>query len=373
VFKREESTGLGGGLRKIICRAFTDPVCTPEQSCLATALAGPAARRLVVMVPSAGTRCGLSELESSLTSIGQSIAIAKTKNPDLNPVLLLLAQWAAPQTESECVANIKLTAEWWETQFETAFVGAAISPRSKILALNAAIPFLDRMDAEAVAWFDDDIIVSPECLSALLDAWSPQSNVVFGGAKVTDADTSTFSGWWARRKNRVEPVNQYPHGCAVLMSRKLFGKGIPPIYQSDDSYLLLRYLEPSQPDPFERLKVVVEARIVALAPNSYIAAARRIARNYRYTLRIAADAPTATVSFFFRRIVFFGLRFPTSLRSALQPRYWGLLFWHSLKFLFWLSLVLEILIRGVISRPRAASWFEAPYPEILNDPKSNDT
>ncbi len=245
------------------------------------------------------------------------------------------------------------------------WVGLSVSIASKVLAIDSTIPLLDANGAAAVAWFDDDIEILPDCLAALWGAFDPAFGGIYGARKVAIRDATVFSGWWAESKNRRESVNLYPHGCAMLMSRAVFGEGIPVEYITDDHFYLFRYLAPEASDPLRDLRVVAKAEVRVPMVNSALVAVGRFARNYRNLQRVLADVPDATRRCFLRRLHLPGLRAPGSLREALSGRFWLRFLFHAGKAVYWYGLRAEILLRGLLYRPRKTVWYSAAPPAAL--------
>jgi hypothetical protein len=261
------------------------------------------------------------------------------------------------------VQRLKGVEAWWRGRFDLPFVGIALDRPSKILALNSTIPALDAIGAGVVAWFDDDIRVDAGCLAALLRAYDEGHPGIYGARKTAVADRTAFSRRWAEWKNTIEPVNAYPHGCAVMMARRELHDGVPVEYQSDDVYYLLRYLEPGAEDPFWRLVVIPEALVLVPSTNDRGTTARRIARNFRNGMRILADAPAESVRAFLSSVLFRELRRPRGLSEVASLSYWSNGGWQTLKLAFWSGLALSVLARGIVGRPLSPTWYSAPFPD----------
>jgi hypothetical protein len=240
------------------------------------------------------------------------------------------------------------------------FAGVSVSLPSKVLAINSTIPLLDRNGVSAVAWFDDDIEIQPGCLTALWNAFDHHFDGIYGARKIAVNDVTEFSGWWAKWKNRRERVNLYPHGCAMLMSRAVFGQGIPTDYITDDHYYLFRYLSHSEVDPLCSLRVVRGAEVYVPMANSAGVALKRFARNYRNLQRVLADVSDENRRCFLRHLHLPGLRFPGSLIEGFSWRFWLRFLFHVGKAAYWYGMRAEILARGLLRRPRKTVWYSAP-------------
>jgi hypothetical protein len=319
---------------------------------------------VVIVVPTYVGRCSSESLWTTIERIGASAALAEREHPEYSFLFALAMQWENPDTESACIARLAEIERKWTQAFGCPYVGLAIAHKSKLLALNASIPLLDASGAAVVCWVDDDIMLDMRCLTELLGAFDPTFEGVYGARKITVADQTRFSAIWARHKNRIEPVNLYPHGCCMLISRREFHVGIPPAYRTDDHYYLLRYLDAEQPRPLAALKVVPQALLYCPTADRPRTMLGRIRRNYSNVLRVLADAPDSTIRYFLRQLMFQNLRLPQGY-AELRPAYMNALLWHALKFLFWLSCAIPVLVRGTLNRPTSPKWYAAPFPSAL--------
>jgi hypothetical protein len=125
---------------------------------------------------------------------------------------------------------------------------------------------------------------------------------------------------------------------------------------SDDHYFLLSLLDPHSDDPLHRLRVVPDAVVRVGAARSLRVAVRRVVRNYRNVQRVLADSDAASVRYFRRRLHFAALRPPHTMREALTPGYWLRVGFQVGRALLWQALVAEVLLRGLLARPRPAVW-----------------
>ena len=240
------------------------------------------------------------------------------------------------------------------------------TPKSKILSINTCVKHLNPLDLEIISWVDDDIFLKPDCLSNIISEYSSRFAGVYGARKVTIEGTSSFSRKWAQHKNSIEPVNLYPHGCCVVISKKEFGTGIPIEYMTDDHYLLLKYLDPNHKNPLARLYVIENAILYCPTALTRKETIKRIKRNYTNVLRILADAHPETNWYFLRHLMFPAIRFPNSIQEILVWSYWRKMFWHFLKFLFWLYCVIALMLRGLFRLPKGSYWYSADF-SVKND------
>jgi hypothetical protein len=81
-----------------------------------------------------------------------------------------------------------------------------------------------------------------------------------------------------------------------------------------------------------------------------------VVRNYRNVQRVLADSDAASVRCFRRRVHFAALRPPHNVREALTPGYWIRVGFQVGRVLLWQALVAEVLLRGLLARPRPAVW-----------------
>jgi hypothetical protein len=309
--------------------------------------------RLAIAVPTIAPACRVGVLQANFRRIAESAARLAD---DVDCLVVVVAHDPSSNARSE-EALAELEQGWGIAGIP--WVGVCVSHPSKALALNCCIPVADANGATAIAWFDDDVHVLPDCLPALWRSFDLRSGAVYGARKVAVASRTRFSERWARSKNRREPANRYPHGCAMLMSRATLGDGIPTIYMTDDHYFLVRLLDPSASDPLRLLSVVDDAVVHVPADDSPWVTLRRIVRNYRNVQRVLADAPEPVVKCFLREVQFAGLRRPRALEEARSGRYWLSLGFHAGRRLVWEALRGEIALRGLLRKPRPAVWFDA--------------
>ncbi|MBL8214799.1 MAG: hypothetical protein JNK87_29035 [Bryobacterales bacterium] len=241
-------------------------------------------------------------------------------------------------------------------------VGLSVSVPSKVLAINATLPLLDAAAVAAVAWFDDDIEIHPDCLLELWRAYDPTFEGLYGARKLAVRDASGFSDWWAGVKNSREPANRYPHGCAMLLARRALGDGIPLEYITDDHYFLFRYLAPERPDYLHWLRVVPAALVRVPMANSAQVTFRRFGRNFRNLQRVLADVSPEVERCFLRNLHFPGVRLPRQAPEAVSLRYWMRLAFYGGKYLYWKYAEASILLRGLAGRPRRTVWYSSPPP-----------
>ncbi len=322
--------------------------------------------RVAILLPTYLGRCSATALFKTLGPLAVSMAVARRELPRYEFIVVVVMQWEPPETQQSCHERLAQLEQTWCSDFNAAFVGVALSPKSKLLALNSCRPLIHAAGAAVVGWIDDDVVLQERCLVELMSAFDPTFQGIYGARKITVPDDSRFSRWWAGRKNRIEPLNRYPHGCCMLMSKAEFCPGIPLAHQTDDHHFLLRLIQAEAADPLWRLRVVPEARLDCPTANSPGITLRRLRRNYTNVLRVLVDAPSPTVHFFLRHLMFPNLRPPRELREIWSATYWSGLFWHFLKLLFWLSCALPVLARGALNRPRIPRWYSAPFPTMLS-------
>lgn len=292
--------------------------------------------RLVVVVPTVTRGALPAALRPGLGRIAGAVAVLASAEPAVRClVVVALYEATAPALAPALTEEIERT--WQALGTAVQWVGVTVSEPSKVLALNCTLPLLDVNGATAIAWFDDDVEVMPDCLLALWRAYDPTATCVYGA--------------------RARPAaNAYPYGCSMLLSRATFGAGIPLVYMSDDHYFLLALLDPRAADPLHRLRVVPDAVVRVGAARSLRVAVRRVVRNYRNVQRVLADTDPASVRYFRRSLHFAALRPPRNVREALVPGYWFRLGFAAGRALLWQVLVAEMLLRGLLARPRPAVW-----------------
>lgn len=355
-----------GVLRSLIRAAFVDPAEQPParyryrgawNDTPPIAAFAPRRRRLIVAVPTLIRPAATASLASALRALAETMRALEAAPAGAACALTVMAQdW--PGAAARDAALESMESLWRDAAAEIPFIGVSLPVASKVLALNAALPIADANAAEALAWFDDDVLADRDCLLALWRAFEPGAGRVYGARKIAVPDASRFSAFWARSKNGREPVNRYPHGCAMLISRAALGSGIPPQYITDDHYFLVRFLDPRAPEPLHRLRVVPDAIVRVPSVNSPLAMIRRIHRNYRNFHRVLADLPAPTVRLVLRDLMFPGLHAPTS-----PPRFIG----NAAKLSFWTLVTAEVLARGLLRLPSRSSWTSSAPPRTMVD------
>jgi len=310
--------------------------------------------RLVVVVPTV-TRGSLpSGMDDRLRRIAEAVSALAPNEDDVH-CLVAVVLYEADGADLGKSRLEEIERIWHDFGTAVPWVGVSLSEPSKVLALNCTVPLLDTNGATAIAWFDDDVEVMPNCLTALLNSFDPGITCVYGARII---GPKARPGWLtaATRMLRDSSTNSYPYGCAMLMSRATFGDGIPLVYMSDDHFYPLWLLDPHAMDPMHRLRVVSDA-VVRVGPTpSRRVALRRVVRNYRNVQRVLADTDPATARYFRRRLHFGELRPARDLREALTSRYWMQLTFQVVRALLWQVLVAEVTLRGLLGRPRPAIW-----------------
>ncbi|MGH3783280.1 MAG: hypothetical protein ACRDRO_22350 [Pseudonocardiaceae bacterium] len=311
--------------------------------------------RLVVVVPTVTRGAVPPALRDGLGRIADAVAMIVGAEPEVRCFVAVALYEATASALARAVTE-EIERAWQATGTVVPWVGVTVSEPSKVLALNCTLPLLDVNGATAIAWFDDDVEVMSDCLLALWRAYDPAATCVYGARALPacSGDRSGIVG--ALLSSRSAVPNAYPYGCSMLLSRATFGAGIPLVYMSDDHYFLLSLLDPRADDPLHRLRVVPDAVVRIGAPRSLRVAVRRVVRNYRNVQRVLADADEVSVRHFRRRLHFAALRPPRSVREALTPGYWIRLGFQAGRALLWQVLVAEVLLRGLLARPRLAVW-----------------
>lgn len=367
---------LPGGCRGLLRRAFVDSMPHPSVryrhggtwSELPPRVLTAGGERLIIIVPTLAPVRGLGSLPRALARLCASIARLisdQAAAPPACALAVVMQDRAGEERRTEGIENIE---RQWTEMSEVPCVGISVSLPSKLLALNCCLPLFDVNGATCVAWFDDDVEVDEKCLLALWTAFAPSFEGIYGARKVAVEDRSSFSSRWARFKNRGEPVNLYPHGCAILLSRRVFGDGIPLRYITDDHYYLFRFLDASASDPLELLRVVPDSVVRVPMINDPLTALRRIARNYRNVQRVLADTPADAVRYFRRTLLLPGLRPPRTPGELVSAAYWTKLGVHTAKGCFWLLVQAEMLARGFLGRPLRSVWYSASPPRVMSTP-----
>ena len=364
-----------GFWRELTRRAYVDPSSAVELRYLSNGVWSKIAPRvmagdhstLAVILPSLVPVDGAGSAPSCLQALARSVQRLRETPPEVAILVVCVVQDRPGASRRERALE-HLLRVWADSPCGGArvpFVGVSISVASKILALNCTISLLDVNACTAIAWFDDDIEIDSGCLAEMWREYDPEFQGIYGARKTARGDRTRFSRWWALVKNAREPVNRYPHGCAVLVSRQVFGTGIPLEYITDDHYYHFRFLNHRAEEPLALLRVVERAIVRVPMPNSVGDALRRLRRNYGNVQRVLADVEDETRRYFMRRLHIPGLCLPRSVRDLISPQYWLRLIFHAGKLSLWLVVRAEILLRGALCRPRRSVWFSAARPAAL--------
>lgn len=315
--------------------------------------------RLAVVVPTVTHGKVTSSLRSALRRVAVAVDVFSHAQYDVRCLVTVVAYETSTPSVRHTLTE-EMERAWRDSASGVPWVGVSVTAPSKILAINSALPLLDINGVTAIAWFDDDVEVTPYCLRALWRAYDPAGARVYG-ARVEPADADGRANLvHAALARRSASGNAYPYGCSMLLSRATLGEGIPLVYMSDDHFFLLSLLDPGAENPLYRLPVVDDAIVRVMPPRTLWLAVRRVMRNYRNVQRVLADADQASARWFRRKLQFAALRPPLSVHEAATMTYWIRLGIDAGRAVLWSALVTEVLVRGLLGRPRRALWSSAP-------------
>ncbi|MFE7119383.1 hypothetical protein ACFU99_28615, partial [Streptomyces sp. NPDC057654] len=238
--------------------------------------------------------------------------------------------------------------------------GLLLPGPGKIRTLNAAFPLAVRLGAAGVGWVDDDVVMDPDCLERMADAFlAGGCRGAVGPHKIAHAGTHRVSRLLHRAKAVAAPATNYPHGCCVLVATDVVADGIPDRYDSDDGYLCFALLDPAHPDPLHDLRLLPEARLHYTVSDGPAGPTRRRVRRLLLCHHIhLADAPYPAARYYVHHMLFPGMWPLTgwdgsrgfrhgAANAAVKWLYFG----------WFLRTGAELYVRGLLDRPlRAVAW-----------------
>ncbi len=232
--------------------------------------------------------------------------------------------------------------------------GALIRGFGKIHSINEMTVAAQQNGYEAVVLLDDDILLDPDCLRNLIEAYlSNSARPLAVGAKKTGLALEGLSSRLLHKvKSFTKPAENYPHACCMIVSLSIIAPRIPPIYSSDDGYICFELLEPRSLEPLQRLIVHSEATcrhfVGGPARHSLARIRRMLIHHHLFLSHYGIDKARyyAREMLFYGFWPFSGMNFREGVGFALAK--WGLKFAYALWFA---QIWLELIVRGIVKAP----------------------
>jgi len=229
------------------------------------------------------------------------------------------------------------------------FGGFLLAGFGKVRSVNAALAAALEWRAAGLLQMDDDIRLEPGAIAALVKAYDAGGRRgAVGAAKSGRARAHKASRLLLWLKGQTRPACNYPHACCMLLNPVALAPGIPGRYASDDGYICFTLLRPASADPFELLRIVPDARCQHFVGGRAGESVRRIRRLLLNHHVLLSDFPLETSEFYIRRILFPGFWPVGAAERPFAPLRW---FLQSLYFLWFLSVGIELALRGLLRRP----------------------
>jgi hypothetical protein len=229
------------------------------------------------------------------------------------------------------------------------FCGFLLRGFGKVRSVNVALAAALRWRAAGLLQIDDDIYLEPGCIGALVEAFERQGcRGAVGASKTGQPRRHRASRLLLWLKGQTRAACNYPHACCMLLEPSAIAPEIPSRYVSDDGYICFTLLRPAAPDPFELLRIAPDARcrhFVGGRAGESMHRIRRLLLNHHVLL---SDFPVAVAEFYVRRVLFPGFRPVGAAERPFAPLRWIL---QLLYFLWFLSVGIELALRGALRRP----------------------
>ncbi|WP_442505063.1 hypothetical protein SH528x_003834 [Novipirellula sp. SH528] len=310
-----------------------------------------ASRAILFVLPTMRERSSKA-ISSMIRVMASQVAEAQAEHVDCDIAMIIGLQWKLSKDENRGIDHLLSMLSTCD-QDKTHVSGLLLNGFRKADTLNAVIE--NTQNISAIGWVDDDVSLEPNCISQLVEEWKSVTHPCAVGAKKIGSAHGTTSGRalkWAKEFTR--PAMNYPHGCCILVSFPVLRNGIPLRYVSDDGFVCFELLRPISADPMDRLiissKAVCRFTVGVSTFGGNVRRIRRILMNHAVFL---ADYPYEKSMLYMQNCLFWGL-WPLapierpSLRLSVVIR-WAL---KLLYFVFFCVVVLEIILRGIIGRPR---------------------
>ena len=238
-------------------------------------------------------------------------------------------------------------------------IGIGLETTRKTETLNAAFSIFAGSNYKSAGWIDDDVEISNGCLSTMYERLKERSFVgSVGPTKVGKMRDNHGAQLLFRVKAITTPATNYPHGCCILVDRKVVEHGIPRRYSSDDGFVCFSILAQGLDQAAYRMEVLEgpTCKYVVGAPKgSNLRRIRRLLINHWVFM---SDFDQDTANYYWRNMLLAGFWpvAPLELSNGISfaAKKWGL---KLIYFLFLLRVGTELFIRGLFNRPlRGIAW-----------------
>lgn len=227
----------------------------------------------------------------------------------------------------------------------------------KLPALNLVLDLLPSA-TRYVGWVDDDVDIEPMGVTHLTARLAElDAPAAVGARKVPHVSGHATSEAMSKAKGLMPSAMNYPHGCAMMVTRDVVASGIPTRYASDDGWVCFQLLRPDRPDPFESLKIEDSAAVHYTVAGDFWSTVRRLRRQRIGQLLLMADAPADIAWCYVRHCFLVGTallpRFRTEPpRTAVRRSTYSWVHLGSTT-----ALAIELMVRGLIGKPlRKVEW-----------------
>jgi len=293
-------------------------------------------------------------------------------HPEMQVVLIVGMQWDG-DLRADSIQRLGTLARL-SGRSQVPFVGLSLTKTRKTATLNAAIEVANGFRADGIGWLDDDVRLEPHCFQRMVERLAAKGfRGAVGAVKKGRPRFNLASRLLFLAKSVTQPACNYPHGCCILVERRVVEKGIPSRYVSDDGYVCFELLDPSRPNPLEMLELVADTGCLHYVGGSAGQNRARIRRMLTNHVIFLSDYPPEVSTYYFRHILFYGL-WPLAPWDKLNPPHIAAAKWvlKSLYLCWFLGVAADLFVRGLIKRPRTdVPWGGVPdsdAPPLFNAP-----
>jgi len=241
----------------------------------------------------------------------------------------------------------------------TKLFGIGLEATRKAETLNSAFSLFARSNYRAAGWIDDDVVISSDCLSAMYVRIKEKGFVgSVGPTKVGEMGDNAGSKLLFKVKAITTPATNYPHGCCILVDRKIVENGIPRRYSSDDGFVCFSILAQGLDKAAERMEILdgPTCKYIVGAPKG-----RNLNRIKRLLINhwvFMSDFEKDVANYYWRKMLLTGFWpfAPMDLSKGLgfAAKKWGL---KLIYYFFLLRVGAELFFRGLFKRPmRKLIW-----------------
>jgi hypothetical protein len=325
-------------------------VVSDKESALSTLNLG--AGGIALVVPTYVGRASAEGHREMVAAILLQISQIQNAHPEMQVVLIVGMQWDG-DLRSESIERLRALARL-AARSQVPFVGLSLPKTRKTATLNAAIEVANGFRADGIGWLDDDVTLEPQCFQRMVERFAAKGfRGAVGAVKKGRPRSNLASRLLFLAKSVTQPACNYPHGCCILVERRVVAAGIPPRYVSDDGYVCFELLDPSRPNPLELLELVNDAGCLHYVGGSSGQNRARIRRMLTNHVIFMSDYPPAVSAYYFRHILFYGL-WPLAPWDKVNPPHIAAAKWvlKSLYLCWFLGVATDLFVRGLIKRPR---------------------